>query len=266
MTTAHLPVKVTSIIEMISIRLTFLMVMTWLNGSVLLSQMPSEKTGALLSVHEARQAVRAADTGTKALQIFDALMKSNRVEIIEVCWQGVYTANLLSKAVTKMPDSPMKDQLVSRYLRNPELWWPSGSEVVANMEIAKAGEVRFIIPLVQRYLPDTLADYSVISTREKRLKLADAFDAAAGIPIEREPDAKRVWPPKPGDKPGVPSVPTQQGGIASKPDPSVPVAAISKAGEPSPLPGGWALWGGIAAVLAAAAGWLWLRSKGKGAG
>jgi hypothetical protein len=80
------------------------------------------------------------------------------------------------------------------------------------------------------------------------------------------PDAKRVWPPKPGDKPGAPFAPTQQDGTASKPDPSVPVAAISNASEPSSLPGGWALWAGIAAVLATAAGWLWLRSKGKGKG
>jgi multidrug transporter EmrE-like cation transporter len=41
---------------------------------------------------------------------------------------------------------------------------------------------------------------------------------------------------------------------------------MSKAGESTPLPGGWALWAGIATVLAAAAGWLLFRSKGKGKG
>ena len=116
---------------------------------------------------------------------------------------------------------------------------------------------------MQRYLPDTPADYSVISTREKRLKLADAFDAAAGIPIEKDPDAKRVWPPKPGDKPGVPSAPTQQDGTASKPNATVSVAAVDKVGENTPLPGGWALWVGIATLLAAVAGWLLFRSNRK---
>jgi hypothetical protein len=36
--------------------------------------------------------------------------------------------------------------------------------------------------------------------------------------------------------------------------PTAPIAAADSAGENGPLPGGWALWGGIAAVLAAAAG------------
>jgi len=83
------------------------------------------------------------------------------------------------------------------------------------------------------------------------------------VPVE---DAKRVWPPKPGEKPGAPNTPKQPDGTASKPSGSAPLATVDKAGERTPLRGGWALWAGIAAVLAAAAGWLWLRSKGKGKG
>jgi hypothetical protein len=50
---------------------------------------------------------------------------------------------------------------------------------------------------------------------------------------------------------------------ASGSDPNSSTAVVT-AGESTPLPGGWGLWAGIAALLAAAAGWLWLRSKGKG--
>lgn len=235
--------------------------MTLLTASVVLSQTLFDKSVSVMSVTEAREVARAADTGTTAQQFFEAAMKSGRLEIIEVCWQGVYTQNLLSKAMTEMPDSPMKDQLVSRYLRNPWIWWPSESLNVINLETPKSGEVQFIIPLVRHYLPDTLLDYSVISTREKRLKLADAFDVAAGIPIEKEPDAKRVWPPKPGDKPGIPSAPTQQDGTASKPNAIIPTSA--KAGESLSLTGGCALWLGIAGGLIAAGGWLWLRARRK---
>lgn len=246
------------------IRRTILTVLTLLTASVVLSQPPSEKSVAMMSVTEAKDAARLADTGATALQFLEAAMKSGRLEIIEVCWQGGYTHNLLSEAVTEMPDSPIKDQLVSRFLRNPEIWWPSDSPYLMKMDMLRTGKVRFIIPLVRRYLPDTPRNYSVISTREKRLELADAFDTAAGIPIEKEPDARRVWPPKPGDKTGVPAAPTQQHGTAFKPDPSAPAAAVSKATEPAPLPGAWALWAGIAAILAAAAVWLLFRGLGKG--
>ena len=223
------------------------------------SQTPGHKSVVLISASEAREAVALADTGATSEQFFEAAMKSGRIEIIEACWEGTYTHNMLSKAVRDMDDSPLKDQLVSRYLRNPLIEWPSESETAIRGELYRSGTIQFIIPLVQRYLPTTPADYSVISTREKRLKLADAFDAAAGIPIEKEPEAKRVWPPKPGDKPGVPSAPTQQEGTASKPN--ALISAAAKSGESTPLPGGWALWAGIAAFLATAFGWLLLRSK-----
>lgn len=44
---------------------------------------------------------------------------------------------------------------------------------------------------------------------------------------------------------------------------SPPIAVVAQAGESSPVRGGWALWAGIAAVLAAATGWLLLRGRGK---
>jgi hypothetical protein len=69
-------------------------------------------------------------------------------------------------------------------------------------------------------------------------------------------DAKRVGPPSPGN-PGI----SQQEGRAT--NPTAPIGTVDKTGESTPLPGGWALWGGIAAVLAAAAGWLLFRAKGK---
>lgn len=47
----------------------------------------------------------------------------------------------------------------------------------------------------------------------------------------------------------------------SKPNPST---AVVTAGENTRLPGGWVLWAGIVAFLAAAVGWLLLRGKGGG--
>lgn len=70
-------------------------------------------------------------------------------------------------------------------------------------------------------------------------------------------------PPPANDKHGGNSRSPEESGSASKLNASAPVAIVGKAGESTPLPGGWALWAGIATLLAAAAGWLLLRSKRK---
>ena len=92
-------------------------------------------------------------------------------------------------------------------------------------------------------------------SQEERVKLVkelggDDIIAKLGSPE----DAKRVWPPKSGGA----SNPLQEGGNAT--------GSVAVAGEQTgsrKLPGGWPLWSGIAAVLAAAAGWIFLRTKGK---
>ena len=67
-------------------------------------------------------------------------------------------------------------------------------------------------------------------------------------------DATRVWP----RKPDAGKAPSQTGGSATEPMPP----PIANAGGPAPLRGSWALWAGIAAAFAAAAGWLLLRWRG----
>ena len=215
-----------------------------------------------MSGAEAREAVKLTNTGEKSLQFFEAAMKSGRVEIIEVWWETAYTHGWLSEAVITMPDSPLKDRLVSRYLRNPRIAWPTESPVAMRMEMYRTGTIRFMIPLVRRYLPDTPMNFSVIATREKRLKLADAFDTAAGIPIEREPDAKRVWPPlKLGDSPIIANTPSHHDDKATQPNAAAPTATVAKASESWPLPGGWAPWTCIAVAIAGIAVWLARRFR-----
>jgi hypothetical protein len=80
------------------------------------------------------------------------------------------------------------------------------------------------------------------------------FQKNEGHPVTDPGEARRIGPPKPGDK----------SGTADNPSGSAPLATMDKAGERTPLRGGWVLWAEVAAALAAAAGWLLLRSKGKG--
>ena len=214
-----------------------------------------------MSVAEARAAARLINTGMLARQFVDSALGSGKPEIIEVCWQEAATDLMLRDAMTKMPDSALKDQLVSRFLRKP-VGWPSDSPLEWKGDLMRAGRVRFIIPLVQGHLPDTPMDFSVIATREKRLNLADAFDTAAGIPIEREPDAKRIWPPlKLGDTPIIASTPFQRDDKTTQPNAAAPTAPVAKAGESWPLRGGWAPWACIAVAIAGIAVWLGRRLR-----
>lgn len=73
-------------------------------------------------------------------------------------------------------------------------------------------------------------------------------------------DDKEVIPPRDDNRRPAPIT------AATQTDESLPANSMSKADGPSPISVDWALWAGIAAVVAAAAGWLTLRSKGKKGG
>ena len=80
--------------------------------------------------------------------------------------------------------------------------------------------------------------------------------AGKGLPDPSE--ARHVWPASHLN------IPTQDalGSETFQPNAAAPVPAVGKAGESLSVPGGWALWGGIAAVLAAVAGWLFMAKHG----
>jgi len=80
--------------------------------------------------------------------------------------------------------------------------------------------------------------------------------AGKGLPDPNE--ARHVWPASHLN------IPTQDalGSETFQPNAAAPVPAVGKAGESLSVPGGWALWGGIAAVLAAVAGWLFMAKHG----
>ena len=227
------------------------------------SQNPSTEQVGTMSVIDARKFLSTTTTGKQAKRFVDAAIESGRPEIIELGWESSSTSDFLRDAVFKMPDSRLKDELASRYLRRPQDAWPTEQMRFFNGQGMTMGVSEFIIPLVRRHLPDTPLDFSVISTSEKRTKLADAFDAAAGIPIVKEPEAKRVWPPHVGGKQDGKPTPPNGGGPAPSANGSAPIVAMSNARQPSYFLGSRPLWAGIAAVVAAAAGWLFLRSKGK---
>ncbi len=134
--------------------------------------------------------------------------------------------------------------------------WPEESPSPFTSGNEELGNAEFVVPVLRKYIPDLPMNYSVMNSREKRQKLADVFDKAVGIPIVVEPEARRVWPPKSGEKPNMsakPDEPRDNGGKANAP-------AIAAA-VPIPFGGRLAIGAAVAAVLAGIAGWLALRSR-----
>lgn len=105
-------------------------------------------------------------------------------------------------------------------------------------------------------------------SKNKEAVLARRYENASWVPLEKisipvttstasPQDPKRVWPPKRADNP-TPAHDSDR----TMPGLSGPVAIVGKQDGSAHLPGGWALWAGIAAVLAASASWLLLRGRG----
>jgi hypothetical protein len=193
-------------------------------------------------------------------------MAAQRLDILEQCWEktpiGVIVEHFWDE-LEKLPDSKLRDGMVLIILKSPTTNTRYQDDAFSSYSGFRKEFAKKLLTMAQKSLPDVPLEYDSISTYEKRLVLARAMEKALGIESETPENAKRVWPPKPGNKPGAPSTPSPQDGAANNPNRPVPLATVDKTGEPAPLPGGWALWAGIAAILASAAGWLLLRSKRK---
>jgi hypothetical protein len=196
-----------------------------------------------------------------------AAIVAKRLDILELCWEkipfGVIEGRFLDE-LEKLTDSDFKNRMLLIVLKGSSTNVRYEDDGMRDHWRARQAFASAFLPMIRRTLPDVPLDYESISTREKRLVMARKMEKALGIESENPENAKRVWPPKPGDGSGVPSTFPPQDGTANKPNGSAPLASMDKAGESTPLRGGWALWTGIAVILAAAAGWLWFRSKGKG--
>ena len=94
------------------------------------------------------------------------------------------------------------------------------------------------------------------SSEETRMALAKEIGGPEVVAALSPPNgARRVGPWQKRDA----EIPGKEGG-----NPANPAGSAAKATESTPSFGGWAPWAGIAATLAAAAGWLLLRKMGRG--
>lgn len=227
---------------------------------------PSDTHGtdfSTVSVEDARAIARGVDgsgMGDNIAAFIEAAMKSGRSDIMGLCWEHSAISSYFSRVFLKMPDSYLKNQLFSIRLRSTRKEWPEESLMRFRSATVEFGEVEFSVGILRKYIPDLPMDYSVMDSREKRLKLADAYDAATGIPIVVEPEAKRVWPPPHGQHQ---ATPTPQSGSRVA---GGPVTATASDGDHShPRGRNFAWFTALAAVFAIAIGWVLTRlRRGKG--
>lgn len=223
------------------------------------------KDFSAISVDDARiLAGRAgnAENGAIADAFVQAAMRSGRLELMELCWENRDVSRLFWDEYRKMPEGHLKNQLFSSRLRNPRIPWPDDKpgEVSNGNGTQRMSLERYYIPIFRKFLPDLPMDYSEIGSREKRLKLADAFDKAVGIPIVVEPEARRVGPSPRGDKQAANVIV-----LAASPAASAPTRATVPVGDAVSFRAKNLVWFSIlAAALAGSAAWVFLRSRRKG--
>jgi hypothetical protein len=193
-------------------------------------------------------------------------IKHKRLDILAVCLDHPKggAGRYFGEELEKMPDSEFKNHMLLIILKSP----------LTNARLRptpfksddRAGDyfAKWFIPMLNKTLPDVPVDYEVISTMEKRRVLAGRMEAALGIESENPENARRVWPPKPsGGRAPSRGTPQEDAAGALRPNEPAPVTAVGTAVGSAPLSGGLRLWAGIAAIITAAAGWFFVRSKSR---
>lgn len=142
------------------------------------------------------------------------------------------------------PDAP---SAVDPYEYGPDenIAWQKWA--IAHGMVPKAWEARVGVPEWQ---------YRTDPNRERREARASILHPSGDVKALPDPsESIRIWPPKPA---------TGFDKSRKAMETARPLVSSGAASETAQSRGGWALWAGIAAAVAATAGWLLLKRKGWG--
>jgi hypothetical protein len=147
------------------------------------------------SIAEAEKAVRVAALNPTLLAGYAAAaVESRRPELAAFCFENPQTNHAFDFAVSKLPNSPYKEELMLMMLRSGVPFWAGLSEIgrfPGHLNIDKTSAP--FRALIEKYLPDMPLDDGLISTREARSRLADRIEAT------RSPQCKGELEPKATD-------------------------------------------------------------------
>ena len=211
--------------------------------------------------NELREAIRGADRKDPAryVDLMDRIFASRSLELLALSFENVHLRDNFGERLRKERDPKFYNQAITVLLRASSHVWRDGDNPLIH-HFANPPLREFCLNAVGRYVPAvTIAQYD-LTHREGRMKLAAVFEQAAGIQSalpEIPADPKRVWPPKTGG-----SRPPLESGSPSDHIVAGPVPLMSNAPRTAQDSGGWLAWAGVSSVLAAAAGWLFLRARG----
>jgi hypothetical protein len=190
-----------------------------------------------------------------AYEVFEAALNSTRV--------GVRYAALINLRTANVPREKKRTMILGAVL-NPSLWMDpdsplGGLTMDKQVSLGIAAFQREFAQSVSEFFETTVDRDSIqaLWKPENRIALARRLGGSAVVPALGNPeDSVSIRPFKSG------------GASASPRERSTPrpLSTEAEAGNIGTCPGGWALWAGIAAVLAAAVGWLLLRMKAGGRG
>ncbi len=108
-----------------------------------------------------------------------AAMESGRPELERFCFENYRTAFAFDEAVSKLPESARKEDLMLMMLRTKSTIWnehSSGMQRWPGCELSK--QACPFRAMVEKYLPNQRIDETVTSTVEARSALADKIEAA----------------------------------------------------------------------------------------
>lgn len=182
-----------------------------------LKALPADKVWALYLNSIERPKIRA--------EILKSIFENERVDIISPYFWEYYDDSYFLKAIVALPHTGYKNKIVLAMLRMDSGFWPyEGPLYDGSRSAVPANAVEPFVGVIRKYLPETVIDEKLFSTKAGRLRLAADIESA--MAKSELSVIEQATPPKKDSELALPT------GVLPKPDGfSVPAGSDSK-----PLP------------------------------
>ena len=172
-----------------------------------------------LSLEDAARAIDAVDINNRNIlgDFAASAIESKRSELLKLCFENNSVNFAFDYAVSKMPDSPYKEELMLMMLKNPSLFWDRHADIQrypGHLNIDKTSAP--FRALIGKYLPNQPIDDGMIATRETRSRLAEKIETVRKAIHPHDPAT--ASPPSPTV---VPSTSSPSPKVAESPAPVV---------------------------------------------
>ena len=188
---------------------------------------------AKLSLADAAKAVDAPEVNhTLRTAYAAAAIESKRSDLVTFCFENPLMDTSFDYAVSKLPDSPYKEEVMLMMLRGDSPFWDRLRYLMrypGHLNIDKTSAP--FRALIKKYLPNLPIDDGLISTRETRSKLADKIEGVRNPKLQGQVELKEKAVALPeASQPLAPAPPTTP---ATAPAPLPPRSAVAENHAPN---------------------------------